>query len=31
VKANQGPSQAELDRLASDLRVFDVNGIERAA
>jgi hypothetical protein len=31
MKANQGPSQAELDRLASDLRVFDVNGIERAA
>jgi hypothetical protein len=29
--ASQGPSQAELDRLAADLRVFDANGIERAA
>jgi len=27
----QGPSRSELDRLADDLRVFDVNGIERAA
>jgi hypothetical protein len=27
----QGPDQKELDRLAADLRVFDVNGIERAA
>ena len=27
----QGPSRGELDRLADDLRVFDVNGIERAA
>jgi hypothetical protein len=26
-----GPSQSELDRLTADLRVFDVNGIERAA
>ena len=25
------PQQAELERLAADLRVFDVNGIERAA
>ncbi|MDP9321862.1 MAG: hypothetical protein M3P16_12280 [Chloroflexota bacterium] len=29
--ANEGPTQAELDRLTADLRVFDVNGIERAA
>jgi hypothetical protein len=29
--ANEGPAQAELDRLTADLRVFDVNGIERAA
>jgi hypothetical protein len=29
--ASQGPAQAELDRLTADLRVFDVNGIERAA
>jgi hypothetical protein len=28
---SQGPAQSELDRLAADLRVFDVNGIERAA
>jgi hypothetical protein len=28
---SEGPSRAELDRLADDLRVFDVNGIERAA
>jgi hypothetical protein len=27
----QGPMKAELDRLVADLRVFDVNGIERAA
>jgi hypothetical protein len=26
-----GPDQKELDRLTSDLRVFDANGIERAA
>ena len=25
------PAQADLDRLTADLRVFDVNGIERAA
>jgi hypothetical protein len=30
-KKGEGPSRAELDRLADDLRVFDVNGIERAA
>lgn len=30
-KSSEGPSRAELDRLADDLRVFDVNGIERAA
>jgi hypothetical protein len=30
-KQTGGPSRAELDRLADDLRVFDVNGIERAA
>ena len=29
--ASQRPIQSELDRLAADLRVFDVNGIERAA
>jgi len=29
--ARQGPSQNELDRLTADLRVFDANGIERAA
>ena len=28
---NEGPAPAELDRLTADLRVFDVNGIERAA
>jgi hypothetical protein len=28
---SQGPTQSELDRLTADLRVFDVNGIERAA
>ncbi|TMF55546.1 MAG: hypothetical protein E6I19_08155 [Chloroflexi bacterium] len=27
----QGPTQSELDRLTADLRVFDANGIERAA
>src|SRR5258708_25568880 len=26
-----GPAQADLDRIAADLRVFDTNGIERAA
>ena len=26
-----GPAQSELDRLTADLRVFDINGIERAA
>ena len=26
-----GPDQKELDRLTADLRVFDANGIERAA
>ena len=31
MKPSRGPSQAELDRLAADVRVFDVNGIERAA
>jgi hypothetical protein len=25
------PAQSELDRLVADLRVFDINGIERAA
>jgi len=29
--ARQGPGQKELDRLTADLRVFDANGIERAA
>lgn len=29
--AGKGPNQAELDRLTADLRVFDANGIERAA
>jgi hypothetical protein len=29
--AGDGPNLAELDRLTADLRVFDVNGIERAA
>jgi hypothetical protein len=28
---DHGPTQAELDRLTADLRVFDANGIERAA
>ncbi len=28
---SQGPAQSELDRLAADIRVFDGNGIERAA
>ena len=28
---SRGPNQSELDRLTADLRVFDVNGIERAA
>lgn len=28
---SQGPAQKEVDRLAADLRVFDGNGIERAA
>jgi hypothetical protein len=28
---SQGPAQSELDRLTADLRVFDANGIERAA
>lgn len=28
---SHGPAQSELDRLTADLRVFDVNGIERAA
>src|SRR5438093_467887 len=27
----QGPTQSELDRLTAELRVFDANGIERAA
>jgi hypothetical protein len=31
VTAGHGPSQNELDRLTADLRVFDANGIERAA
>jgi hypothetical protein len=31
MRPSQGPAQAELDRLAADLRVFDANGIERAA
>jgi hypothetical protein len=31
VSTSQGPAQSELDRLSADLRVFDVNGIERAA
>jgi len=31
VSPSQGPNQSELDRLTADLRVFDVNGIERAA
>jgi hypothetical protein len=31
VKSTDGPAQSELDRLAGDLRVFDINGIERAA
>ena len=30
-RSREGPSSADLDRLADDLRVFDVNGIERAA
>src|SRR5206468_3558446 len=29
--ARQVPMQSELDRLTADLRVFDANGIERAA
>ncbi len=29
--ASQGPPQRELDRLVADLRVFDPDGIERAA
>ena len=29
--AGGGPDQKELDRLSADLRVFDANGIERAA
>src|SRR3981081_286731 len=28
---SEGPAQSELDRLTADLRVFDINGIERAA
>ncbi len=28
---SQGPAQSELDRLTADIRVFDGNGIERAA
>jgi hypothetical protein len=31
MKSSRGPAQAELDRLVADLRVFDTNGIERAA
>ncbi len=31
MKGRHGPTQAELDRLTADLRVFDANGIERAA
>ncbi|MDQ2912730.1 MAG: hypothetical protein M3T56_05680 [Chloroflexota bacterium] len=31
MKPGKGPSQSELDRLTADLRVFDVNGIDRAA
>jgi len=31
MSAGGGPDQKELDRLAADLRVFDANGIERAA
>ena len=30
-KGSPGPRSADLDRLADDLRAFDVNGIERAA
>jgi hypothetical protein len=31
MNAGQGPTQKELDRLTADLRVFDADGIERAA
>ncbi|MDP9266107.1 MAG: hypothetical protein M3O91_08355 [Chloroflexota bacterium] len=31
MSSEPGPEQEELDRLTADLRVFDVNGIERAA
>jgi hypothetical protein len=31
MSAGGGPDQKELDRLTADVRVFDANGIERAA